>query len=86
MIGQAAGPWQEVKGLAESCQAPELCVAVSSGSKTRQELREKRKLYFKQGAQEVWFCDEYGKVSFYAPSGKLAASQLFPGFPVQVSI
>ena len=78
--------WQMVKGQAEASIAPELCVEVVSKSNTQAEMREKRKLYFEQGAQEVWVCHEHGKIEFYAPSGKLKASTLFPDFPTQVNI
>ena len=78
--------WQMVKGQAEASIAPELCVEVSSASNTGKELREKRKLYFEQGAQEVWLCNQHGKIEFFNPQGKLANSILFLDFPTQVEI
>ena len=66
-------------------EAPELCVEVVSPSNTSKELQEKIQLYFSAGAQEVWVCREDGQLEFYAPSGRVERSGLFPEFPVQVS-
>ena len=71
---------------ADASIAPEVCVEVVSMSNTKSEMAKKRKLYFEQGAQEVWVCDEYGKVSFYNPAGELALSVLFPDFPARVEL
>ncbi len=48
---------------------------------TEKEIREKRKLYFEKGAEEVWICDEDGKITFYNTQGKLEQSILVPKFP-----
>jgi antitoxin component YwqK of YwqJK toxin-antitoxin module len=48
-------------------------------------MLQKCKLYFEQGAKEVWICDEYGVVKFYDESGKLDQSKMFPDFPLKVS-
>lgn len=64
--------------------APELCVEVISPSNTRLEMQEKSRLYFDQGAREVWFCDEEGILVFLSPQGQLEVSGLFPQFPTQV--
>jgi Uma2 family endonuclease len=78
--------WQSQKGKAEASVAPELCVEVASMSNTEGEMAEKRKLYFQQGAQEFWFCDEYGDITFYNSEGRLKSSVLFSEFPNKVEI
>ena len=77
--------WDKLKDEDEASIAPEICVEVVSISNTNNEMKEKRKLYFEQGAKEVWICDEYGNVSFYDENGKLEQSQMFPDFPLKVS-
>ena len=44
------------------------------------------RLYFEQGAKEVWICDEYGNMSFYSPKRKLVKSKMFAEFPNKVEI
>lgn len=66
--------------------APEICVEVISASNTKGELDEKRQLYFEAGAKEVWLCDDYGKMTFYAPEAKLRRSVLCPAFPTRVKV
>lgn len=63
---------------------PELCVEVVSPSNSRAEMALKRKLYFAQGAKEVWFSKQDGSILFYNPEGELTQSQLFPDFPKSV--
>ena len=68
-------------GLLE--MAPEICVEVLSPSNTREEMTEKKRLYFEGGAKEVWFCDLSGRMHFYlhtAPD-QPSVSALCPGFP-----
>jgi Uma2 family endonuclease len=60
-------------------RAPELCVEVISPANSSQAMEEKRGFYFAQGAEEVWFCDEQGRLTFHDISGRLSASWLFPG-------
>lgn len=72
------------QGLLE--MAPEICMEVLSPSNTREEMSEKKRLYFEAGAKEVWFCDLTGRMHFYrhtAPE-KPAASALCPAFPRRV--
>ncbi len=78
--------WHRLKGKVEADIAPEVCVEVLSMSNTTDEIKTKRKLYFAQGAQEVWSCDPYGKMSFYDAKGKLARSVMFPDFPDHIEI
>lgn len=63
---------------------PELCVEVVSPSNSRAEMELKQKLYFSQGAKEVWFSQQNGSILFYNPEGELAQSKLFPDFPKTV--
>ena len=78
--------WKEIKGKTEATIAPEICVEVLSMSNSDDEMKEKRKLYFEQGAKEVWICDEYGNMSFYSPKRKLVKSKMFAEFPNKVEI
>ena len=64
--------------------APEICIEVLSSSNSKKEMRLKKQLYFDNGAQEVWICDLYGKITFYNQSGELDASLLAPNFPKQI--
>jgi Uma2 family endonuclease len=66
--------------------APELCVEVLSMSNSEEEMIEKRELYFKRGAKEVWVCDEYGDIRFYDQTGQIQNSNLFPNFPNKIVI
>jgi len=61
--------------------APELCVEILSEANTARELTEKRDLYFRAGAKEVWTCDPQGTLRFFGPKGELRRSVLFPKFP-----
>ncbi|MBA2736622.1 MAG: Uma2 family endonuclease [Pyrinomonadaceae bacterium] len=77
--------FEQIEGKTEAQIAPEVCVEVVSMSNSAKEMREKRKLYFEQGAKEFWICDEYGSLSFYDESGELEQSKMFPEFPEKVS-
>ena len=72
------------QGLLE--MAPEICVEVLSPSNTREEMLEKKRLYFEAGAKEVWFCGLSGRMHFYLHSApeKSAVSALCPAFPRRV--
>jgi Uma2 family endonuclease len=78
--------WETQKGRTEATIAPEICVEVISMSNSDEEMKEKRKLYFEQGAKEVWICDEYGNVSFFSPKRKLIESKMFSEFPNKIEI
>lgn len=78
--------WKQIKGKTEAPVAPEICIEVLSMSNSEYEMKEKRKLYFEQGAKEFWICNEYGKVSFYDSKRKLVKSKMFPEFPNKVEI
>ena len=66
--------------------APQVCVEAMSPSNSEVEMQEKAALYFAAGAQEVWLCATDGAMRFFAQSGELAASVLFPDFPAQLEI
>ncbi len=66
--------------------APEICVEIVSESNSQREMSEKQQLYFAKGAKEVWFCDEYGAMSFYSALSKLKKSSLCPAFPVKIKL
>ncbi|MGI8467074.1 MAG: Uma2 family endonuclease [Pyrinomonadaceae bacterium] len=77
--------FEQIEGKTEAQIAPEVCVEVVSTSNSAKEMKEKRRLYFEQGAKEVWTCDEYGNLNFYDESGELKQSKMFPDFPEKVS-
>jgi Uma2 family endonuclease len=67
-------------------EAPEICIEVISASNSEEEIREKMSLYFDAGAQEVWTCGIFGKMSFFGPGrAALPKSQLCPDFPADIS-
>ncbi len=63
--------------------APEICVEVLSESNTAEEMEEKRALYRKIGAEEVWIVEQDGGVRFFADE-ELEQSAIAPDFPEQV--
>jgi len=75
-----------IKDETECSIAPEVCVEVLSLSNTNDEITEKRKLYFDQGAQEVWLCHSDGAIHFYNAAGRLEQSVLFPHFPQHIDM
>jgi Uma2 family endonuclease len=66
--------------------APEICVEVLSPSNTREEILGKMQLYYAAGAQEVWLCDEHGKMEFFShiTIEPIPASVLCPAFPHRI--
>ena len=66
--------------------APEICVEVMSNSNSREEMRDKMKLFFATGALEVWFCDEQGDLVFFARDvdNALSGSIMCPEFPKHI--
>ena len=77
---------EQIKEAFDAPIAPEICVEVLSSGHTRREMKQKRALYFEQGAQEVWICDEEGQMSFFSQEGPLEQSSLVPRFPQQITI
>lgn len=69
--------------------APEICVEVVSPGNTRQEMEDKRELYFAAGAEEVWFCDQKGALHFFLKGGEetaAKASALCSSMPRRVKV
>ena len=60
---------------------PEVVVEVLSEGNTEAEMTEKRRLYFEEGAAEVWMCAPDGTMTFYTPSGSVERSERVPSFP-----
>lgn len=54
--------------------------------KFRQKNALKKQPYFNNGAQEVWICDLYGKISFYNRSGRLNNSLHAANFPLSLTL
>lgn len=76
----------KIKHEAACSVCPEICIEVVSASNTDEEMREKRKLYFEQGAKEVWICSEQGGLRFFTAWGEQPASSLVPDFPPQIQL
>ena len=74
------------KGGSSFRRAPEICIEVKSPSNTMGELLEKKDLYFKAGAREVWIRERSGRILFFDADGPLKKSRLCPGFPLTVKV
>lgn len=69
-------------------QAPEICIEISSPSNTRQELEEKKRLYFEAMAEEVWIAGPDGTVAFFVrsdPDREVSQSLFCASFPQQLA-
>ena len=66
--------------------APEICVEVLSPSNDPDEIEAKITLYFEAGAEEVWICDNGGRMRFLDAAGTLSASRLLPDFPLSIEL
>jgi len=76
-----------IEGKSAFIAAPEICIEVISASNTRNEIQEKRRLYFEAGASEVWLCERDGRLRFFlktAPSRATRKSALCPGMPGEI--
>jgi len=80
--------WERVNDELDASIAPEIAVEVYSPGNTEEEeeLAHKRGLYFEAGAEEVWICDENGRITFYDADGEIERSHRVPSFPSQVEI
>jgi Uma2 family endonuclease len=78
--------FQKIRGDAECSIAPEICIEITSSSNSHKEMTEKRALYFEAGAEEVWICNEDGRVSFYDRNGLLDVSKLVENFPSKIEL
>jgi len=54
--------------------APEICIEIISPSNSRSEIDEKVQLYLAKGANEVWTCDNKGKLHYFSHIGELKKS------------
>ncbi len=77
---------QKINEEIETSVAPEICVEVISPTNTATEMDEKRILYFEQGAQEVWMCDELGNITFFHQENQMSDSLIVPNFPGKIKI
>jgi Uma2 family endonuclease len=64
-----------------SAIAPEICIEVMSSANSDEEMAEKRVLYFANGAEEVWVCDQNGHFTFFLNPADSGRSLLAPNFP-----
>jgi Uma2 family endonuclease len=78
--------WAEIKDAYDVPVAPEICAEVRSPTNTDAEIDEKRQLYLDAGAEEVWVCDEEGRLRFYDDTGALNTSQRVPSFPAKIDV
>ena len=62
----------------------DICVEVLSPKNSAEEIEAKRRLYFEEGAQEVWVCGFDGDMRFFSPRGDLPVSRLCPKFPTKI--
>ncbi len=67
-------------------ESPEVVIEILSPSNTRQEMLEKKELYFARGAKEFWVCDSGGDMTFFNNSQALGESILIKDFPKKVEI
>jgi hypothetical protein len=49
-------------------------------------FKNKRMLYFEQGANEFWLCTEKGDMQFFNLEGELERSSLVPDFPQRIEL
>jgi Uma2 family endonuclease len=75
---------EKIENEVECSHAPEICIEVLSLTNTKQEINDKKALYFTQGAKEVWLCDGFGNMSFFAKERKLEHSNLAKSFPTSI--
>ncbi|WP_417909727.1 Uma2 family endonuclease [Candidatus Electronema sp. PJ] len=86
VVWASEGVFAKIKHESACSVCPEICIEVVSASNTAEEMREKRKLYFEQGAKEVWLCTEQGEMIFFAAQGKREHSALVPAFPNRIEL
>ena len=63
--------------------APEICIEVMSDTNTEEEMQQKRSLYRRAGAEEVWIVDGEGRVRFFGDEER-EHSALMPKYPQRV--
>jgi Uma2 family endonuclease len=85
VVWVSPGKLLKIQDQAACSEAPEICVEIMSMSNTLDELAAKRLLYFAAGAEEVWLCDEQGRMRYFGRDGELPASRRCPPFPRVIS-
>lgn len=75
---------EKIENEVECSIAPEICIEVLSFSNTKQEIDEKKEIYFDQGAMEFWLCDSFGNMTFFVKDGKVERSKMAKNFPSSV--
>lgn len=78
----------KIGGRSAFTAAPEICIEVLSRANTRNEIEEKRRLYFSAGAREVWLCELDGRMRFFlhaAPTRAARTSALCPAMPARLA-
>lgn len=64
----------------------EVCIEFRTDVNPNEELVERRRLYFRGGAEEVWIVSEEGEVEFFGPDGRLGHSKYAPNFPTTIDL
>jgi Uma2 family endonuclease len=64
-------------------RAPDICIEVMSDANDWAEMHEKRRLYRKAGAKEVWIVEEGGTVRFFEDE-EIGHSEMISAFPDEV--
>ena len=78
--------YQQIKNDDVCSIAPEICIEIKSSSNTLEEMKFKKELYFKAGAEEFWLCNESGEMLFYNPDGQIINSGIVPSFPAAIEL
>ncbi len=78
--------YQQIKNDDVCSIAPEICIEIKSSSNTMEEMKFKKELYFKAGAEEFWLCNENGEMSFYSREEQMINSGVVPGFPTSIEL
>ena len=69
--------WRLFAGIEVAPFAPRICIEFNPETAT---LNERAQLLLNQFAEEVWFCDAQGQLSFYNQNGQLSQSRMAPRF------
>lgn len=65
---------------------PLVCAEVLCPSNTDVEMEEKRRIYLDLGVDEVWICDEKGRIRVFTEQGEADASQFVGDLPDPIDI
>ena len=78
--------YQQIKNDDVCSVAPEIRIEIKSSSNTQEEMKFKKELYFKAGAEEFWLCNESGEMSFFNSDGQITNSAIVPNFPASIEL